>query len=328
MHHQVVGVALVGQPGLLGGVVEGHLDGRPGLLGQPGRVDEGGDLVLHPLRPTGRRARRAERLHLGVERAGLRGELAGLVALGADHRGEVGEPPAAQVEAVALLRADREQAAAEQHDHRRRHPPRRRRRPGDDVGRRRHADYANPPSGAVPPVTGAANAPRRLTDQPQEQQCRSPRTITSEEKTTLFSVRFVIALLLIVAGIALARLLLHRRPAATRSPSRRSRARPRRSPTSADWNYAIGFGLLMLGLMVSAHPSTPLGRGRGVVVGMLACFLIGLLWICTFYVFSDDLSKLLGLQRPRPVEPRRRHRVHGGRVQLRDQVGVGSPSAR
>ncbi|WP_338036348.1 cell division protein CrgA [Nocardioides oleivorans] len=48
----------------------------------------------------------------------------------------------------------------------------------------------------------------------------------------------------------------------------------------------------MLGLMVSAHPSTPLGRGRGVVVGMLGCFLIGLIWICTFYVFSDDLSRL------------------------------------
>ena len=59
-----------------------------------------------------------------------------------------------------------------------------------------------------------------------------------------------------------------------------------------DWNYLIGFGLLLVGLMVSAHPSTPLGRGRGVVVGMLGCFLIGLLWICTFYVFSDDLSKL------------------------------------
>jgi hypothetical protein len=57
-----------------------------------------------------------------------------------------------------------------------------------------------------------------------------------------------------------------------------------------DWNYLIGFGAFFLGLMVSAHPSTPLGRGRGVVVGMLACFLIGLLWICTFYVISDDPS--------------------------------------
>ena len=58
------------------------------------------------------------------------------------------------------------------------------------------------------------------------------------------------------------------------------------------WNYVIGFGAILLGLVVAAHPSTPLGRGRGVVVGMLGCFLIGLLWICTFYVFSDDLSKL------------------------------------
>lgn len=57
-----------------------------------------------------------------------------------------------------------------------------------------------------------------------------------------------------------------------------------------NWNYLIGFGLLMLGLLLSAHPSTPLGRGRGVVVGMLGCFLIGLLWICTFYVMSNDLS--------------------------------------
>nr|WP_307816595.1 cell division protein CrgA [Nocardioides sp. DJM-14] len=48
----------------------------------------------------------------------------------------------------------------------------------------------------------------------------------------------------------------------------------------------------MLGLVVAAHPSTPLGRGRGVVVGMLFCFLFGLLWICVFYVFSNDLSSI------------------------------------
>jgi len=54
------------------------------------------------------------------------------------------------------------------------------------------------------------------------------------------------------------------------------------------WNYVIGFGAFMLGLVVAAHPSTPLGRNRGVVVGMLGCFLIGLLWICTYYVFSND----------------------------------------
>jgi len=59
-----------------------------------------------------------------------------------------------------------------------------------------------------------------------------------------------------------------------------------------DWNYLIGFALLFIGLGVSAHPATPLGRGRGVVVGMLGCFLIGLIWICTFYVFSNDPSKI------------------------------------
>ncbi len=54
------------------------------------------------------------------------------------------------------------------------------------------------------------------------------------------------------------------------------------------WNYVIGIGLLMLGLAIAAHPSTPLGRGRGVVAGMLGCFLVGLLWICTYYVLAND----------------------------------------
>jgi drug/metabolite transporter (DMT)-like permease len=52
------------------------------------------------------------------------------------------------------------------------------------------------------------------------------------------------------------------------------------------WNYVIGIGAFLLGLIVAAHPSTPLGRGRGVVVGMLGCFLVGLLWICMYYVMS------------------------------------------
>ena len=59
-----------------------------------------------------------------------------------------------------------------------------------------------------------------------------------------------------------------------------------------DWNFTIGFGLIFLGLIVSANKKTPMGRGRGVVIGMLGCFLIGLIWICTFYIFSDDLSRL------------------------------------
>ena len=117
------------------------------------------------------------------------------------------------------------------------------------------------------------------------------QTVIPAEKDKLFSVRFVIALLLVVAGIAwLAYYYVGPRGNPLAFPP--VPGKPKAVADLGDWNYAIGFGALMLGLMVSAHPSTPLGRGRGVVVGMLACFLIGLLWICTFYVFSDDLSKL------------------------------------
>ncbi|MCY4728115.1 cell division protein CrgA [Nocardioides sp. STR2] len=116
-------------------------------------------------------------------------------------------------------------------------------------------------------------------------------TITSAEKTSLFTPRFVIALVLILAGIGwLVFYYVQARGNPLAFPP--VEGTPKAVADLGDWNYLIGFGLLMVGLMVSAHPSTPLGRGRGVVVAMLACFLIGLLWICTFYVFSDDLSKL------------------------------------
>ena len=117
------------------------------------------------------------------------------------------------------------------------------------------------------------------------------KTVITEEKNTLFSVRFLISLLLIVGGIAW---LVFYYAQARGNPLAFPpvEGSPKAVADLGRWNYAIGFGVLMLGLIVSAHPSTPLGRGRGVVVGMLACFLIGLLWICTFYVFSDDLSSL------------------------------------
>lgn len=53
------------------------------------------------------------------------------------------------------------------------------------------------------------------------------------------------------------------------------------------WNFLIGFALLLLGLAVAAHPSTPLGRGRGVVTGMLGCFLLGLIWIVVYYMSGN-----------------------------------------
>ena len=117
------------------------------------------------------------------------------------------------------------------------------------------------------------------------------KTVTTDEKTSLFTVRFLIALLLIAAGIAwLVFYYVQARGNPLAFPP--VEGRPKAVSDLGRWNYAIGFGLLMLGLMVSAHPSTPLGRGRGVVVGMLGCFVVGLLWICTFYIFSDDLSDL------------------------------------
>ncbi|MCW2787178.1 MAG: putative septation inhibitor protein, partial [Marmoricola sp.] len=56
------------------------------------------------------------------------------------------------------------------------------------------------------------------------------------------------------------------------------------------WNYAIGFGAIFVGLVLSAHAKTPLGRGRGVVVGMLGCFGIGLVWIITYYFAGQSTN--------------------------------------
>ncbi len=108
----------------------------------------------------------------------------------------------------------------------------------------------------------------------------------------VFSARFVVAIVLAVVGIAwMAYYYVAVRvdPDAVPAPDP---GNPAFMADLGDWNYLIGFGAIMLALTIAAHPSTPLGRGRGVVVGMLACFLIGLLWICTFYVFSDDLSNI------------------------------------
>ncbi len=108
----------------------------------------------------------------------------------------------------------------------------------------------------------------------------------------LFTPRFIAAVLLVVLGIAWITyyyVVVRVDPTVVPAPKAGS---PAFMADIERWNYVIGFGLVLIGLVVAAHPSTPLGRGRGVVVGMLGCFLIGLLWICTFYVISDDLSRL------------------------------------
>ncbi|HEX6149489.1 cell division protein CrgA [Nocardioides sp.] len=108
----------------------------------------------------------------------------------------------------------------------------------------------------------------------------------------LVTPRFVVAIVLAVLGIAW---IVYYYVAVRVDPTVIPAPDPGSPAFMADlgnWNYLIGFGLLLIGLGVSAHPSTPLGRGRGVVVGMVACFLIGLLWICTYYVFSNDPSNI------------------------------------
>ena len=103
----------------------------------------------------------------------------------------------------------------------------------------------------------------------------------------VLSPRFIVALVLMVVGIAwMAYYYLVVRVDPTVFPAPKPGS-PAFMADLGDWNYLIGFGLLFLGLIICAHPSTPLGRGRGVVVGMLGCFLIGLIWICTYYIFSE-----------------------------------------
>ena len=117
---------------------------------------------------------------------------------------------------------------------------------------------------------------------------KAKQTFVDPDRGPLLSVRFIVAIALVVIGIAW---IVYYYTAVRVDPT----VLPAPDPGSPkfmadlkDWNYAIGFGLILLGLLVSAHPDTPLGRGRGVVVGMLGCFLFGLIWICTFYVISGD----------------------------------------
>jgi drug/metabolite transporter (DMT)-like permease len=108
----------------------------------------------------------------------------------------------------------------------------------------------------------------------------------------VFSVRFVLAIVLVAVGIAwMAYYYSVVRVDPTVLPAPKAGS-PTFMADLGNWNYLIGFGAIFVGLIIAAHPSTPLGRGRGVVVGMLGCFLIGLLWICTFYVISNDVSRL------------------------------------
>lgn len=106
------------------------------------------------------------------------------------------------------------------------------------------------------------------------------------DRGPIVTARFALAILLVVAGIAWIAWYYVK----VRAGGGGDWGKPAFMADLELWNYAIGFGAILLGLSVSAHPSTPLGRNRGVVVGMLGSFLIGLIWICTFYIFADDLK--------------------------------------
>ncbi|MDT9593036.1 cell division protein CrgA [Nocardioides zeae] len=117
------------------------------------------------------------------------------------------------------------------------------------------------------------------------------------ERPSLITPRFVIMVALIVAGVAYIVMTwraLGATPLETWSLyDALEEPKTRRWVWELDlWNYAIGFGAILVGLIIGAHRSTPLGRGNGVVVGMLACFGIGLLWICTFYLFADNITDI------------------------------------
>jgi drug/metabolite transporter (DMT)-like permease len=116
---------------------------------------------------------------------------------------------------------------------------------------------------------------------------KASETFADPSSGPLLTPRTIIAVVLAVAGIAW---MLFYYLAERTDPLSGETGKLLGVP--GDWNYLVGFGALLLGLAISAHPSTPLGRGRGVVVGMLGCFLLGLAWICTFYAIAQDTNAL------------------------------------
>jgi cell division protein CrgA len=118
---------------------------------------------------------------------------------------------------------------------------------------------------------------------------RKPTVLSSGYETSIR--RTVLAGVLVLLGIVWMIVYINvAKDAATALPGQKT---DNPLPWMADlekWNYAIGFGLIFVGLAVSAHKKTPLGRGRGVVGAMLGCFLIGLIWIVTFYFLGNDTS--------------------------------------
>jgi hypothetical protein len=124
---------------------------------------------------------------------------------------------------------------------------------------------------------------------------RSPQISVSGYQTSL--VRCAIAVGLVLLGIAWIAVYINlAKDAALYDASLGGKKPDNPIPFMADlerWNYLIGFGLIFIGMTVSAHKLTPLGRGQGVVVGMLFSFLFGLLYVLVYYFAgNDNLDKI------------------------------------
>ena len=104
----------------------------------------------------------------------------------------------------------------------------------------------------------------------------------------VFTPRFLLAIVLAAVGIAW--IAYYYAGARTGTPGQEHGIAFFRD--LAGWNYLIGFGLFFLALLVSAHRSTPLGRGHGTVSAMLGCFIVGLAWIVVYYAAGDSIDKI------------------------------------
>ena len=165
----------------------------------------------------------------------------------------------------------------------------------------------------------------------EEFRCPSPRPSRSDGDVTagpVLTPRFVVA---IAAGGRSAS------PGSSTttwwSASTRPRSRPRRPAARRSWpTSATGTTRSGSACSCSASRSRPTRAPRSAAAAASwsacsSCFLIGLLWICTYYVFSNDPSGDPGHERPRQYNLVARHRLHGRRLHLRHPLGVTSGPA-
>ena len=91
---------------------------------------------------------------------------------------------------------------------------------------------------------------------------KAQQNFVDPDRGPLVSTRFVIAIVMVLLGIAwMVYYYTQVRVDPTAVPPPKAGS-PAFMADLKDWNYAIGFGLILLGLLLCAHPSTPLGRDR------------------------------------------------------------------